>query len=307
MLNHRNQMNFSTDPILTTNKRIVSEKDLNVTFAAVNSAAVLGVGYPVGFNESTGNHAPWMAPDASILVVDIASRTGGTWGMTVNSLVIANTVFAWNVAAAVVQEALRVAGFNATVVLDTKIYTITFSDEAQIKVIPATLEGDVTALTGGSADATATETAGTSSQGTHNIRGFIHPNDLAVGTKTGSVTLSRVTTLATATQATPHGLVTGMSLTMSGADNAAFNVTADITVTTPFSYTYAVADSGATTDAGAYTTTNQEMVIIMVKGQIAAEVPQALVAVGDVTALNTALKNDLIERGIIVQGLAGRN
>jgi len=150
-------------------------------------------------------------------------------------------------------------------------------------------------------------TAGTATNGTHNIRGFIHPNDLAIGTKTGSVTLSRVTILGTATQTTPHGLVSGMTVTVSGASNAAFNKTAVITVTTAFSYTYAVDNSGTTTDTGVYTTTNQEMVLIMVKGQIHATLPQGLVAVGDVTALNTALKNDLIERGIIVQGLAGRN
>jgi hypothetical protein len=202
---------------------------------------------------------------------------------------------------------LRVLGIIATVALASKVYTITFAAENWIKVIPATLSGDVTQLTGGSADATATAATGTSTNGTHNIRGFIHPNPLQIGTKTGSVTLSRVTTLATATSAVPHGLTSGLSLTMAGADNAAFNVTATITVTTPFSYTYAVADSGATTGSGTYTTTNQSMVIIMVRGEIAAALPQSLVATADVTALNTALKNDLIERGIIVQGLAGRN
>ncbi len=305
-LNREPKQNFSTEDILTPNQRIVSENDINVTFASTDSAAVLGVGYPVGYNESTGDHAPWMAPDASVLEVDIASRTGGTWGMTVNSLVIANTIFAWNATAAVVQETLRTAGFNATVVLNTKIYTITFDDEAQIKVLPSTLEGDVTQLTGGSADATATETAGNATNGTHNIRGFIHPNALSIGTVTGSVTLSRVTVLGTATQTTPHGLVSGLSVTVSGADNSAFNKTAVITVTTSFSFTYAVDDSGTSTDTGAYTTTNQSMVLIMVKGQIHATLPQGLVASGDVTALNTALQNALVEKGIIVQGLAGR-
>ncbi len=508
-LDYRSQMNFSTEDILTPNERIVSEKDLNVSFAAVDSAAVLGVGYPVGFNESTLNHAPWMAPDATVAVVTLTGATGGSFTITVNG---ATTVaIAYNAAVAVVAGALRSIGIDASVTLDTLVYTITFDGEAQVKVLPTvsanlasitgdvgesvtvndgtaqvasptvlnislgitvpatggtftityagnttaaiafdasaldirtavlaiaasppasvtvtrdglsniavyfddildlltlpTVTADVSSITGATGESslatvgdvlslaaaseiemdvsTATggtftvtvnglttaaidfdetannvnaallaigftvvtdltaelytivfsgkdevitlptlsgsiipltgavvaivSTAGNATNGTHNIRGFIHPNVLSVGTKTGSVTLSRVTTLATATQTTPHGLVSGMSVTVSGADNAAFNVTADITVTTAFSFTYAVADSGTASDSGAYTTTNQVMVLIMVKGQIHATLPQGLVATADVTALNTALKNDLIEKGIIVQGLAGRN
>ena len=509
MLNYRDQMNFSTEEILKPNKRIVSEKDLNVTFAAVDSAAVLGVGYPVGYNESTLDHAPWMAPDATVSVITLTGATGGTFTITVNG---ATTVaIAYNATVAVVAGALRSIGVDASVVLASLVYTITFDGEAQVKVLPtvsanlagitgdvsesvtvsdgtaqvaeptklqistgatvpatggnftityggnttgnidweATAEevaaailaigtsppasvtvtrdglGDITVyfddladllslptvsatltnLTGATAelatslagnvlsqasaseieidagtatggtftvtvnglttaaiafDATDAEvvtavgligftvtvdltsevytitfgdkdevitlptlsgsiipltgavvaivtTAGTATNGTHNIRGFIHPNDLAIGTKTGSVTLSRVTVLGTATQTTPHGLVSGMTVTVSGASNAAFNKTAVITVTTAFSYTYAVDNSGTTTDTGVYTTTNQEMVLIMVKGQIHATLPQGLVAAADVTALNTALKDNLIEKGIFVQGLAGRN
>lgn len=310
-LNRRAQSNFSTEDILTPNKRIVSENDINVTFAAGDSGAVLAVGYPVGYNESTGDHAPWMAPNASVLVVDIASRNAGTWGMTVNSLVIANDTFAWDVTAAVVVEALRTAGFNATVTLETKVYTITFDDEAQIKVIPSTLEADISLLSGGSDDATETEIAGTSTNGTHNIRGFIHPNVLSIGTITGSVALVVLTetdTVCTATQVTPHGLVTDMLITVTGATESKLNVSdVAITVLTSFTFTYTVAAvASGTVDSGVYTTTNQSMVLIMVKGQIHATLPEGLVDSGDLTALRTALKDSLLEKGITVQGLAGR-
>ncbi len=513
VLDRRAQMNFSTEQILKPNQRIVSEKDLNVSLAAVDSAAVLGVGYPMGFNESTGNHAPWMAPDASVAVITLTGATGGSFTITVNG---ATTVaIAYNALVAVVAGALRSIGVTATVALNTLVYTITFDNEAQVKVLPtvsanlAGITGDVSEsvtvsdgtaqvasptimnidfgtrtggtwnltydgntsaeiafaasaldietailaigthapdsvsvtrrvgvgeiyivfddiadllvlptvsadvssnLTGGANDATAVATAGdvlslasaseiemdvgtatggtftvtvngltsaaiafdatagevdtalgligftvvtdltsevytivfsgkdevitlptlsgsiipltgavvaivttagTATNGTHNIRGFIHPNVLSIGTKTGDVALVVLTgtdTVCTATKAVPHGLVSGMSLTMSGATESLLNVEAEITVTSAFSYTYAVsAVTGGTVDSGAYTTTNQVMVLIMVKGQVHATLPQGLVASGDLTALNTALKNNLIEKGIIVQGLAGRN
>jgi len=301
---------FGTNDILTTNKRIVSELDLNVSIPAASAASALAIGYPMAYNESTGKHAPWMAPDPTVFVVDIASRTGGTWGMTINSLVYANTIFAWNITAAALTEALRKDGFNVTVDLTSKVYTLTFDDEAQIKVIPSTLTGDVTQLSGGTADATATATAGTSTYGTHHIRGFINPNVMQSGIQTGALALVVLTgtdTVCTATQATPHNLVSGLTtVVVSGATESNLNKTATITVTTPYSFTYPVtAVTGGTVDSGVYTTTNDLMTMIMVKGEIHASLPQSLVAVGDVTALNTALKNDLVEKGIIVQGLAG--
>ena len=511
-LNREPKQNFSTEDILTPNQRIVSENDINVTFAATDSAAVLAVGYPVGYNESTGDHAPWMAPDATVSVITLTGATGGTFTITVNSATTG--AIAYNATAAAVAGYLRGIGVTATVALGTLIYTITFDGEAQVKVLPtvsadlAGIIGDVTesvtvsdgtaqpsdptilhistgatvAATGGNFtitydgntsgaidwaatadeiatavlaigthapdsvtvtrdgygditvyfddiadllslptvsasltnltgatgeattslagnvlslasaseiamdmgtatggtftvtanglttaaiafDATAGEvdtavgligftvvtdltsevytivfsgrdevltlptlsgsiipltgavvaivtTAGNATNGTHNIRGFIHPNVLSIGTVTGDVALVVLTgsdTVCTATQTTPHGLVTGMSLTMSGATESLLNVTATITVTTSFSYTYAVsAVTGGTVDSGAYTTTNQSMVLIMVKGQVHATLPEGLVASGDLTALRTALKQNLLEKGIVVQGLAGR-
>ena len=511
-LNREPKQNFSTEDILTPNQRIVSENDINVTFAATDSAAVLAVGYPVGYNESTGDHAPWMAPDATVSVITLTGATGGTFTITVNSATTG--AIAYDATAAVVAGALRGIGVTATVTLDTLVYTITFDGEAQVKVLPTVsanlagitgdvsegvtvsdgtaqiaspttlnislgitvpatggnftvtyggnasgaidwaasaldirtailaigtsppasvtvtrdglsniavffddildlltlptvsadlgnitgatgeqslatagdvlslasaseIEMDVGTATGGTFtvtvngvttaaiafDATAGEvdtallaigftvvtdltsevytivfsgkdevitlptlsgsiipltgavvaivtTAGNATNGTHNIRGFIHPNALSIGTVTGSVALVVLTgtdTVCTATQATPHGLVTDMSLTMSGATESNLNVTATITVTTSFSYTYAVsAVGGGTVDSGVYTTTNQSMVLIMVKGQIHATLPEGLVASGDLTALRTALKQNLLEKGIVVQGLAGR-
>lgn len=512
VLNRTAKQNFSTEAIITPNERIVSENDINVTFAAADSGAVLGVGYPVGYNESTTDHAPWMAPDPTVSVITLTGATGGTFTITVNSATTG--AIAYNAAAAAVAGYLRGIGVTASVVLATLVYTITFDGEAQIKVLPtvsADLSGitgdvsesvtatpgtaqiasptvlnislgvtviatggtftvtydgntsgaiawdasahdimtailaigthapdtvtvtrdslasiaiffddeddlltlptvsatltnitgatgeeaqvtvgdvlsiasaseiaiDVGTATGGTFtvtanglttaaiafDATAGEvdtavgligfdvvtdltsevytivfsgkdevitlptlsgsiipltgavvaiatTAGAATNGTHNIRGFINPNQLSLGTITGDVALVVLTgtdTVCTATQTTPHGLVTGMTVTVSGATESLLNVSAAITVTTSFSYTYAVsAVSGGTVDSGAYTTTNQSMVMIMVKGQIHATLPEGLVASGDVAALRTALKNDLVERGIIVQGLAGR-
>lgn len=299
--------NAAANSLLKPNKQILSALDINVSVDGTDAATLLDVGYPMGFNKITNQWGPWTAPDPSVIVVDINDRTGGTWGLTVDDLVIANTVIAWNATAAVVAELLRINGYVATVVLDTKVYTITFADTAEIEVLP-TLAGDVTQLTGGTS-ATAVATAGTATSGKQVVRGFVNPEVMQTGIKTDTaalVVLTGTDTLCTATIVN-HGLRTGMSITVSGATEAKLNITATITVLTPDTFTYPVAAvSGGTVDSGVYTTTNDTMTTVMVKGKINAAVPQGLVATGDVTALNTAMRTELIPAGLIVQGLTGK-
>lgn len=498
--------NAAANSLLSPQEQIISTLDKNVTIGAANAIALLGVGYPIAFNSSTGQYAPWVAPDPTVMVITLTGATGGTFTITVNGAT--TSALAYNASAAVVAAALLAIGYNATVTLDTLVYTITFDAQAEIATLPTVtadtslLTGDVSEtvtvndgtavipdptilnidledrtggtfavvhggntitpeiafaatapeiealilanipvappasvtvtratganeisiifddlvdllslptvsatlgnLTGGTGatalatvgnaislstasdvevdvgsatggtftvtvdgtttagiafDATAGEvdtallaigytvstglvsttytitfddkaeiitlptitasiagltgvtagvaTAGTATNGLDEIRGFVNPEDIQTGINTGDITLTRVTTTATATTTNPHGLVTGMSLTVSGADNAAFNVTATITVTSTTVFTYAVADSGTTSDTGSYTTTNDIMALIMIKGRINASLPQSLVATGDVTALNTAMKNGLIGKGLIVEELVG--
>ena len=297
--------NAAANSLLNPNKRIISEEDINVSIDSTDAAVLLDVGYPMGFNKTTNMWGPWMAPDATVFVVDIASRTGGTWGMTVDSLVIANTVIAWNATAAVVTELLRVNGYVVTVDLTSKVYTITFSNTPEIETLP-TVSGDVTQLTGGSADATATATAGTATLGKQVVRGFVNPEVIQTGINTGTaalVVLTGTDTVCTGTLVN-HGLRVGMSITVSGATEAKLNITATLTAVTSDTFTYTVAAvSGGTVDSGVYTTTNDIQAVVMVKGKINRNVPSALVATADVTALDTAMKTGLIAAGLIVQGL----
>jgi len=314
-------MTYNNEPLVSRSaantlyknqKRISSKYNQNITIGSAGAAVLLPVCYPIGFNESTNKHTPWVAPDPSILTVDMGATTpatGGTWGMTVNSLVIANTVFAYNASAAVVTEALRVAGYNATVDLTSAVYTITFDDPEQIKTIPSTLSGDVTQLTGATGE-DATATTGTSTNGANRVRGFINPDDAQSGITSGAsstdgaVVLTGTDTLCTVTTDNPHGLTTGMSLVFTGATEAKLNITATITVLTDFTYTYAVAAvSGGTTDTVSYTTTNDTITTMMVKGEVNYSDVWPLVATADVTALQTALRADLIPDGLIVQDL----
>jgi hypothetical protein len=55
--------------------------------------------------------------------------------------------------------------------------------------------------------------------------------------------LTSVSTTATAVTSQPHSLQTGNSVTVSGASPAAYNVTAQVTVLTPTSFTYTVAST----------------------------------------------------------------
>jgi len=63
----------------------------------------------------------------------------------------------------------------------------------------------------------------------------------------GGVTRSGAVATFTTSQGS-HGFTTGQSITMSGFNNSAYNVTATITVTTPRSFTYAVAGTPPTPD-----------------------------------------------------------
>jgi len=305
--------NSAADSLLTVGKQIFSEHDENVVVVAASAGTAYAIGYPFAYNKSVAKFAPWMAPDPTVLVIYLGSTkaTGGTWGFKVNNTSVEVDV-PFDDTAAEVKAIFAAEGYNVAVVLSTTTnaddtYTITFNDQPEIETLP-TVVGTVDDLTGDTAS-TATTTDGTATNGTQEIRGFANPNVIQTGITTGDVALVVLTgtdTLCTATQTTPHGLVTGMSLTTSGATEAKLNITADITVLTAYTYTYAVAAvSGGVVDSGSYTTTNDTMGTIMTKGKIHAAVPEALVATGDVTALRTALKNNLMAKGLIIQGLTG--
>lgn len=68
--------------------------------------------------------------------------------------------------------------------------------------------------------------------------------------------LTRSGTTATATTSTPHRLATGMSVTVSGAVQSAYNVLAPVTVTGPNTFTYQVAGAPVTPATGTITETS---------------------------------------------------
>lgn len=73
----------------------------------------------------------------------------------------------------------------------------------------------------------------------------------AIGNSAVSLTsITRASTTATVTTPTPHNLETGDKVTVSGAGQSEYNVTATITVTGPNTFTYTVAGSPATPATG---------------------------------------------------------
>ena len=294
----------------SNNKRITSLHNQIITIGALGASAQLAVGYPMGFNQSTNKHTPWVKPTPSVTVLTLNSRTGGTWGITINGVGVANTVIAWNATAAVVKAELRGLGYDATVVLDTKVYTITWNGTPEIQDALPTVVIDLTAFTGGSADATQVTTAGTLTNGADRIRGFINPEVAQIGVTAGTgaaVVLTGTDTLCTITTTTPHGFPTGATFTAttSGATETKLNLT-DVTITIidQFRFSYPVAAvSGGTTDTIAYTTTNDVIATMMTKGDIHYDDIAALIAAGSITALQTALKDNLMPDGLIIQGL----
>jgi hypothetical protein len=167
----------TSDPNIFAVYRQVSMNDqITAIFGTSAGAEKLNYCTPVGFNGTTQYYGAWMAPAPTKLVVTIDGSTGGTWGLTYNGVVLANTTFAHNEAAALVKATLASRGINATVVLATGVYTITFDSDVDVSNLP-TVSGDVTQLTGGTTP-TATATAGTASYGTHVIRGFVWPETI---------------------------------------------------------------------------------------------------------------------------------
>lgn len=163
---------FAEYPQVSMNDQITA------VFGASAGEETLSYCAPVGYNESTGYYGAWTAPDPTVLVVDTDGATGGTWGLTIDDIVIANDTFAEDAAAALVEATiLAETGVVASVELDTGVYTITFDADTQLTTLP-TVTGDVTQLTGAGGDEAATATAGTATYGTHVIRGFVWPEEI---------------------------------------------------------------------------------------------------------------------------------
>lgn len=298
-------VNSAADSLLTVGKQIFSTHDENVVIASADAGIAYAIGYPFAYNKSVAKHGPWMAPDATVLVVGLVSAASGTFTITVNDKTTATIVY--NPTAAVVAAELLAIGYKATVDLVSSVYTITFDDTPEVETVP-TVTGDVGSITGGTP--TAVPTAGTSTNGTQKIAGFVNPNVIQNGKTTGTVTLTVLDgsdTVCTAVSLVPHNLVDGMQTTVSGATEAKLNIlSTDLAIVDAYTYTYTVAAvAGGTVDAGTFVSVNDTMGSIMTQGKIHTAVPEALVAAGDVTALRAALKDGLNGQGIIVQGLAG--
>ena len=219
----------SADDIFPVQKRVEMTQQKTWKFGQASADKELATCTPVGFNDSTGNAYEWVAPDPTVLVMN-GGFTGGTWGLTINGIVIANTVLAWNATAALVAATILAStGIKATVTLVGGVYTVTFDDEPELKALP-TVTGDKTQLTGGTA--AATTTAGTSTYGLHNIKGIVWPEPITVS------------------------------------------------------------DSG------------EVLGVVMVAGNVDYNELEDVVAVGDVTALKAACREDLLPRGLNVQNLS---
>lgn len=69
--------------------------------------------------------------------------------------------------------------------------------------------------------------------------------------------LTRVGSIATATTSEPHGLATGQIVTISGAGQAQYNISASITTSSAYTFTYSVEGAPATPATGAILATSR--------------------------------------------------
>ncbi len=174
-LKQRELVTNSSSDIFAEYPQVSLNDHITAIFGTSAGAETLGRCQAVGYNDTTGYYGAWIAPDPTVLEIDIDGSTGGTWGLTIDSIVIANTVLAHNASAALVASTILAStGVVASVDLTSGVYTITFDADVQVANLP-TVTGDVSQLTGGTTP-TAVVTAGTATYGLNIIRGFIWPD-----------------------------------------------------------------------------------------------------------------------------------
>lgn len=268
------------------------------------------------------------------LLINMGDADGGLYTITVGAQTTGN--IAWNATPAAVVAAL--AALTTPVIASCEkvaatTIKVTFDSLTHLVTLP-TVSGTLTGLTTGGG-ATSGEAA-TAYAGTALVP---DPTTLAVdvGTATGgtfTVTVNGETTGAIAYNAATSAVVAalaaiGYTVTCAKAGTvytitfgaltellALPTVTGDISGLTGATLT-AVATAG-TASGGTHKifgfvhpnpiqihATNDVMGMIMVEGEIHYDEIAALVDSGDLSALQTALKDGLVSKGLIIQGLAG--
>ena len=168
-------VNAAANSLLKPHSRINSRYEGTVTFGTDSGASTLSVLNPCGKNDVTDQWGAWVAPDPTIMTVTLTSATAGNFTLTVNGVTTGN--IAYNASTADVVAALAAIGVKATCSLATAVYTVTFTDLKLQAVLP-TVSGDVSGITGGTP--TAVATAGTATNGLHDIRGFVYPEEVTL-------------------------------------------------------------------------------------------------------------------------------
>jgi len=169
--------NAAANSLLNNEKRVNSWYEETVTFGTAASALDLATLTPAGLNKSTAKWGPWVAPDPTFLTVSLVSASSGNYTVTVNGVTTAN--IAYTATDADVAAALLAIGVTATSSTTTSVTTITITDLMLQATLP-TVSGDVGSISGGSP--TAVATAGTATNGLHEIRGFVYPNTATLST-----------------------------------------------------------------------------------------------------------------------------
>jgi len=160
-------MPLKTDTLASTpeadafavHKKVEMTQQKTFVFDAVSADETLPTCMPIGFNETTGNAAKWMAPDPTVVTVD----TDGT--VVVNGVASAEIDVSADTPA-IVQAKLRAIGVEADVTEEADVFTITLSGDDQVSTIPTVTAAGNTVVDG------------TSTFGTHKIKGIVWPEPI---------------------------------------------------------------------------------------------------------------------------------
>ena len=104
-LEQKELITTSGSSIFAAFERVSMNDHITATFAASAGAETLERCSPVVYNDATGYYGAWIAPDPTTILLD-GEFTGGTFGLTIDGIVIANTVLAWDATAALVEATI---------------------------------------------------------------------------------------------------------------------------------------------------------------------------------------------------------
>lgn len=161
---HKNNLRADLSSIKTVQLTIVSSDRTTVSFGT--GSTTLAAGTPLGYDATNNLYGKFVAPAPA--QYDIDTGTAGVFALTVNG--VATGDIAYNATKAAIEAKFAAIGHVVTATTDGATVNVTFDSEKDITSVPTLVETTAPTATSSAV------TAGTSTNGLHNVAAFVWPN-----------------------------------------------------------------------------------------------------------------------------------